>query len=845
MRHFHQIVLVFVLSLTAVFAHSQNAEITGYIFDNQGNPIEGAIVSIGEINQVTTSDSTGEFLLAGITSGSWKFSVNAMGYSTYSAEIKLLPNATLHKNFHLIPLESGLLEEVVITGTLKEVRKSESPVPVTIISSKLFQKNQSSSILDALYMVNGIMPQVNCNMCNTSDIGINGMPGPYSMVLIDGMPIVSSLSAVYGFSGIPNTIIDRVEIVKGPASSLYGSEAIGGVINILTKKAIDAPRFFLDYNASSWGEFSGNTGFSAKLNNTVSTLLNVDGYYFNTPHDHDKDGYTDKTIQKRVSVFNKWEFRYKANKTASLSMRYYNEDRHGGELGWNKSDRGFVDFIKYDDDLNSPGYNADFVLPNGYTIYNQKFAKGFRIPGFDNEADRQQWFNELHQINPNAALTENMKYQESIYTSRFEAVGKYEFPVKENITLQSSYNQHDQNSAYGTELFRAHQKTLFGQIYWDKQIGNHSLLLGASYRYIWFKDNTIASNNGTYPFITKMPGIFIQDLWKSGKKTSLLLGYRFDYDVTLSSSGNHNNPVHSPRIAIKYAPNTNNILRASIGTGYRVVNIFNEDHRALSGQYQALFGEELKPEKSVSGSLDYEGRLATESIGLTYNFSLYYTHFFNKIYPVRNDVSRTLTYFNVDGAEYARNLGASVDVALNFSFPLKFTAGISYTQAELFEFARDSNGVKLGTEIVRSPFEFSPKWSGVFSASYNFIPEITMDITGDWRGPMLLPTQKNMNTYDGNGNLTGIEMDPRSPYSPWFAKVNVQLTFRIKNNIQLYGGVKNIFNFVPENLLVNTSDPFNDRANPASKGGLQFDTEYNYAPQQGRLVYAGLRYSLW
>ncbi|MFT4154445.1 hypothetical protein [Parafilimonas sp.] len=136
----------------------------------------------------------------------------------------------------------------------------------------------------------------------------------------------------------------------------------------------------------------------------------------------------------------------------------------------------------YDNDPNSPGYNADYVLPNGYTIYNQKYAKGVRVPRFDNAAYRQQWLDELKQANPDATLADNMKYQESIYTSRFEAVGKYELPLR-RITIQGSYNQHDQNSAYGTELFMAHQKTLFGQVFWDKKIGSHDLLFGSSYRY--------------------------------------------------------------------------------------------------------------------------------------------------------------------------------------------------------------------------------------------------------------------------------------------------------------------------------------------------------------------------
>ncbi|MFT4025158.1 MAG: TonB-dependent receptor, partial [Flavihumibacter sp.] len=376
-----------------------------------------------------------------------------------------------------------------------------------------------------------------------------------------------------------------------------------------------------------------------------------------------------------------------------------------------------------------------------------------------------------------------MKYQESIYISRLEAVGKYEIPVKEKISIQGSYNQHHQNAAYGTELFIARQKTIFLQAFWNKKAGDHDLLAGGSFRYSWFTDNTLASNNGKDPFITQMPGFFIQDLWTLNARTSLLFGYRFDYDGTRSAAGNHKNPVHSPRIAFKYAPDNKNSFRASMGTGYRIVNIFSEDHRALSGQYEARLGESLKPEKSLSGTVDYEGRIATENIGLTYDISAYYTHFFNKIYPIRNNLNRTLTYFNVDGDEYARNTGASLDIALNFRFPFRVTAGISYNQAELFEFERDENGDKLSNRIVRSPFAFSPKWSGVFSAAYDFTPQLTLNLTGDWRGPMLLPTQG--------------EMDPRSPYSPWFCKIHTQLVYTVKNGLQLYAGVRNLFNYVP------------------------------------------------
>src|SRR5690606_17189097 len=119
--------------------------------------------------------------------------------------------------------KESTLNEVVISGTLKEVTKLDSPVPVEVYTSSFFKANPTPSIFDALQNINGVRPHLNCNICNTGDIHINGLEGPYTMILIDGMPIVSGLSTVYGLSGIPQSLIDRVEIVKGPASMLYGS----------------------------------------------------------------------------------------------------------------------------------------------------------------------------------------------------------------------------------------------------------------------------------------------------------------------------------------------------------------------------------------------------------------------------------------------------------------------------------------------------------------------------------------------------------------------------------------------------------------------------------------------
>src|SRR5690606_7025256 len=152
-----------------------------------------------------------------------------------------------------------------------------------------------ANIFEALQIVNGVRPQLNCNVCNTGDIHINGLEGPYTLVLIDGMPIVSGLSTVYGLSGIPNSLLERVEIVKGPASSLYGSEAVGGLINIITKSPAGAPRFSADINSTSWGETNTDFGFRANLGKSA-VLVGVNYFNYSNPIDNNDDNFTDVTL---------------------------------------------------------------------------------------------------------------------------------------------------------------------------------------------------------------------------------------------------------------------------------------------------------------------------------------------------------------------------------------------------------------------------------------------------------------------------------------------------------------------------------------------------------------------
>ncbi|PQL94930.1 TonB-dependent receptor plug domain-containing protein [Apibacter adventoris] len=647
------------------------------------------------------------------------------------------------------------IEDVVITGTLKEVRRSDSPIPVEIITPKLFQKNPTPSLFDAVGMVNGVKPQLNCNVCNTGDIHINGMEGPYTLILIDGMPIVSGLSTVYGLSGIPNSIVERIEVVKGPAASLYGSEAMGGIINVITKNPVKAPLFSLDVFSTSWGEVNTDTSLKFKAGKKATSLLGINYFYYDNPIDNNHDGFTDLTIQNRISVFNKWNFERKENRVASLGLRWVNEDRWGGEMNWNKKFRG-----------------SDEV------------------------------------------------YGESIYTKRIEIIGAYQLPLKEKIYTQFSYNWHDQNSWYGATPYKATQQVAFIQTYWDKTIKDHNILLGASFRFTHYDDNTpaTASSDGLRndPAETPLPGAFIQDEWKINTQNKLLLGYRYDHDK------NHGN-IHSPRIAYKFSPNTNNTLRASFGTGFRVVNIFTEDHAALTGAREVIITHSLKPEKSYNGNLNYVLKIPTSDLLMNFDVTGFYSYFTNKIVGDFDTNPKQIIYDNLDG--HAISQGISLNADLTFNFPLKLLAGITYMDVYLKE--KDENYINRKVRQLHAP-----KWSGTFVATYTFPKNVIIDFTGQWNGPMRLPIEPN---------------DYRDENSPWFCIANIQVTKKFDNGIEVYGGLKNLFNFIPKNPLMRPFDPFDKNVDDPvnNPNGYTFDTSYNYASLQGIHGFLGLRYNLF
>ncbi len=726
------VILLLLVSYGWVFCQPLN--IRGTVLDaDTREPLAFASVLVEGTDQGTSTDESGNFSLA-FTDAPRKNILLKISYVGYVPEIISISTKQTRYTVTLKPDATTLPEVAVVSATLKEVSKADSPIPVEIYTPALFRKNPSPSIFESLSMVNGVQPQINCNVCNTGDIHINGMEGPYTMVLIDGMPIVSSLSTVYGLSGIPNNMVKRIEVVKGPASTLYGSEAVAGLINIITKDPATTPRFNADVQATSLAEFNTDIASAWKAGKSTA-LLGINYFIFNNPLDINNDNFTDVTLQNRFSVFNKWQFYRTQNRQATLAARYVYEDRWGGELQWTKSQRG-----------------------------------------------------------------SNQVYGESIYTNRAEVIGTYQLPSSEKIFIDYSYNVHLQDSYYGINKYLADQHVAFAQVRYDTRVGKHDLLIGLPFRFTYYDDSTPATAQGQR---TWLPGIFVQDEFRATDKLTWLLGLRYDHHNV------HGN-IFSPRISLKYAPAKHHTFRITSGNGFRVVNLFTEDHAALTGSRQVVIKNELKPEQSWNLNLNYATTIRHASGYINVDGSVFYTRFSNKIVGDFLTNLDKIIYDNLNGYAVSKGITLNADAAFTSGF--KFIAGA--TIMDVYQKQRDSLDV-----LQTIPQLFAPVFSGTYSLSYSLDRTgITIDLNGRITGPMHLPI---------------VPGDFRPDQSPWFTILNIQVTKSFSSGMEIYGGVKNLLNFIPENPIYNWQQPFSP----------SFDTSYNYAPVQGIKAFLGLRYT--
>lgn len=746
------IFLFVALSLIQLSTYGQFT-IVGSVRSN-GEGFPGATVQLLDTEFGTITDVKGDFIFENTPKGKYIVEIRSVGFKVIKKEITVPNNERIE-----IELEESTLsmDEVVVTGTMQPTFVSASPVKVEVITSKhlnTYIPSASTSVIEGISLVNGVQEVVACGVCFTNSISINGLPGPYTAILMDGSPIYGNLASVYGLNGIPSMIIDRFEVIKGPSSTLYGSEAVAGVINIITKDPSKQPLFSADIMGTSHLESFGNFSYAPIIGKS-SGFIGLNYAYINDFDDQNDDGFGDNINLDRISLFTKWNIFRPSGKRFSISGKYYYEDRRNGV--------------------------EEYLTNRNY----QKLRGSKEV------------------------------YGESIYTNRLEVFGTYEFSVLENTRLDFSASIHDQDSYYGSDYYKASQNILFGNFIWAKAFNKHSLTNGLTLRYQTYDDNTIATeNNGiSEPDQQFIPGVFIQDEWEISNRFTALSGMRLDHyqDHGL---------ILAPRLNLKYKPGQWTTLRSNFGTGFRIVNLFTEDHAFVTGQREVIIEEELQPEESYNLSLNLNHIFTIGASQGMLDVDVFYTYFTNKITP-DYETEGQIRYANSNG--YAVSKGIGFNIQQEFTFPLAFNLGIN-----LQDVTEKENGE------VRD-IEFAPKWTGILTANYNHKKwKTTFGYTARVTGNMALPEVYDL---DENGNPLP---NARPTSSTPFAIHNLQIAKTLKRGWSIYGGVQNIFDYVqPWSPLVGTNDPNSNIGFSDS-----FDTAYAYSPIHGREFYLGISWSL-
>lgn len=740
-------------------AFGQKGLVTGLV-DDGTTTIPFVSVVLKGTTFGAAANENGEFELKNVPYGSYQLQISAVGYVPFSKKILVESEELQLGALQMAPSVLGL-DEVVVTATMKETFVSASPIKIDVVTSKFLEQTTTpTNLIEAISLVNGVEEVVGCGVCFTNSISINGLPGPYTAILVDGSPLYGNLASVYGLNSIPASMIDRMEVIKGPNSTLYGSEAMAGVINIITKHPKEQPLVSMNLMGTTHGEVFGDIAISNQIGKKLYVANGVSMAYINIFSDHNNDGFGDFISMDRVSVFSKWQLERKHRRRFSLMAKYYYEDRRNG----------------VEDYLKNRAYRS--------------------IRGSDSI------------------------YGESIYTHRAELFGTYDLPTAEKFWLDYSFSYHDQNSAYGSDFYIAQQYIGFANFIWNRKFGRNDLLVGLTSRYQWYDDNTVATADSISGFAKGQitPGVFVQDDWEAIKeKLNVLGGIRLDYYQA-------HGPIVSPRLSLKYKPGKWTTIRGNFGTGFKVVNLFTEDHAFVSGQREVVIKNELKPEKSFNGSINFNYIFTLGNSQGSIDVDGFYTHFTNKIIPDYATEGQII-YDNTGG--FARTWGVSASINHEFKFPLRSSLGFTFQRAS--ESEPDELGVMQTTPIL-----FSSDWTGTFSFVYTLRKwKVDFAYSANITGPMQLPEIYDL---DATGERLSESRPTRS--KPFYLD-NLQITKNIaKINLKVYAGLENIMGYrQPISPMSGANDP-----NYAMGFSPKFDTSYAYGPIHGREIYLGVKW---
>lgn len=658
----------------------------------EGNMIAGHVIVKGSEESIpfatvqivghsggTLSNDDGQFEFRKLPEGKYTLRVQAMGYKTQEKTVTVSKEFTAVIHFQMEE-ESFMTDEVVVSANRNEVSRKMAPVVVNVMSTKLFETVNSTDLAKSLNFQSGLRVENNCQNCGFPQVRINGLEGPYSQILINSRPIISALSGVYGLEQIPVNMIERVEVVRGGGSALFGANAVGGTINIITKDPISnsfqVASTMSNMNGKSWEQYmGGNVSLVAKDNSYGVALYET--YRNRNPYDADDDGFSELG-KLNMNTFGVRAY-YRPDHFSRINLEYHttNEFRRGG--------------------------NKFNLQPH--------------------EAD----------------ITEQTKH---IINSGGISYDRY-WGEKHKMSVYGSIQHTDRNSYYGAQQdLNAYGKTndltwVVGGMY----VGNMDNCLFAP---ATFTGGMEYQNNSLHDVMTgyhrdmkqdvRIAGGFVQNEWQMNRLT-MLVGARLDKHNLID------NLIFSPRVNFLYRPTDNLQARLTYSTGFRAPQAYDEDLHvtAVGGEgVQIKLADNLREERSnsFSGSLDWTlpvGHWQTNLLLEGFYTDLRHVFVLEDIGKNENgDMIKERR--NGNGARvYGVNLDAKVAHGREAQLQLGFTVQRSqYTKDEVWT-------VVDGVELTTKRMPRTPDYYGYFTFTSAPLKHFDFSLSGTYTGKMIVP----------------------------------------------------------------------------------------------------------
>ena len=663
------------LSLSAQRRGETDANIYGHVLDAAtGEHLPYAFVRIVEQNIGTAADSTGHYFLANLREGALTAEVSLVGYKTLTVRIDAEIGKSRNYDFSLSS-DGNLLDQVVVTGNRYGTRQRETGQIVGIVAPQLFEKTTAATPAEVLSFQPGLRVEYDCSNCGFPQLVINGLPGEYSQVLLDSCPVFSSLSMVYGLEQLPASMIERVEVVRGGGSALFGSNAIGGTVNIITKEPVGSTVQLGTQVGVLGGRAADiNTSLNASL---ISADRRTGAYLFSMvrkrdAYDRNGDGFSDAPMLRGETLGARAFHKFSSDSKLTAEYHHIHEFRRGG------------DRLDQAPHLSEIAEQTEHYIDGGSLAWDREFG--------DNA------------LNVYAAA--------------------------QGIARKSYYGAGQDPDAYG----RTSDATVNGGLQYIRRFDRLWFLpatftAGAEYSYNRLHDRILAYDRDMEQTV-RILATYLQNEW-SDSHFGLLMGLRMDKHNLVEA------PVFSPRVTLRWAPDDHWTLRAGYARGFRAPQAYDEDLHinAVGGAVSLItLAPGLRPETSdsITASVDYWlGRGNWKVNVLAEGFYTTLKDVFAlESRGLDNRGNVLLERVNASGA---RVRGVNLEAKLLYDETVEFQSGLTLQRSHYLTDFEWSADVAPQRRMFRSPGVY-----GFFTTDVHFARHWDFSVGGTYTGPMLV-----------------------------------------------------------------------------------------------------------